>query len=404
MEYKGIGYLRKKLELKRPRVLQRYKYYELKNVARDFGISTPPDLRNFTSCLGWCAKSVDSLADRVVFREFKNDDFNLNDIYNNNNADVLFDSAITGALISACDFIYISKDENGYPRLQVIDGSNATGVVDPITGMLVEGYAVLERNDAHAPTIEAYFTADFTEIITKGQTLTQVIPNPAPYPLLQPIIYKPDAKRPFGHSRISRAQMSLVNSALRTIKRSEISAEFYSFPQKYVSGLSEDAEAMDKWKTTMATMLAFTKDEDNDHPVVGQFNQASMNPHLDQLEMFASLFAGDCGLTLDDLGFSKSNPSSEESIKATHENLRLMARKAQRTFGTGFLNVGYLAACVRDNFPYEREAFYNTKPRWYPIFEPDISAISGIGDALIKIEQAKPGYMTDEKIEDLLGI
>lgn len=44
-QYKGIAYLRKKLEYKRIRVMVRYKYYEMKNVARDLDISTPPDLK-----------------------------------------------------------------------------------------------------------------------------------------------------------------------------------------------------------------------------------------------------------------------------------------------------------------------------------------------------------------------
>ena len=128
--------------------------------------------------------------------------------------------------------------------------------------------------------------------------------------MLVPVIYRPDAVRPFGHSRISRANMSIVNSALRTIKRSEISAEFYSFPQKYVTGLSNDAEAMDKWKATMSSLITFTKDEEGDSPSLGQFTQQSMTPHTDQLRMFAALFAGETGLTLDDLGFATENPSS----------------------------------------------------------------------------------------------
>ena len=48
------------------------------------------------------------------------------------------------ALISSCCFIYISSDEDNYPRLQVIDGYNATEIIDPITGMLKEGRAVIE--------------------------------------------------------------------------------------------------------------------------------------------------------------------------------------------------------------------------------------------------------------------
>ena len=127
---------------------------------------------------------------------------------------------------------------------------------------------------------------------------------------------------------------------MRTLKRSEVSAEFYSFPQKYVLGLSPDAEALDKWRATVSTMLQLDKDEDGDSPTVGQFEQQSMAPYVEQLKMFASLFAGETGLTLDDLGFSTDNPSSVEAIKAQHENLRLIARKAQKTFSVGFLNAG----------------------------------------------------------------
>lgn len=404
-EYKGIPYLRRKLNSKRQRVLTRYKYYEMKNVTRDFGISTPPDLALWQSVLGWCGTAVDALADRIVFREFEDDNFNLNEIFEMNNPDIIFDSAVLSATISSCCFIYISPDEDGYPRLQVIDGSNATGIIDPITGLLEEGYAVLKRNsDTDNPTLEAYFTREETRYIRKGKKDNEVIPHKAGYPLLVPIIFRPDAKRPFGRSRISRSCMSLVGSALRTIKRSEISAEFFSFPQKYVTGLSEDAEPMDKWKATMAAMLSFTKDEDGEHPIIGQFAQQSMTPHLEQLKMFAALFAGETGLTLDDLGFATANPSSSEAIKAAHENLRYTARKAQRSFGSGFLNTGYLAACLRDNYQYERRQLYLTKPTWQPIFEPDAAALSGAGDALLKLQQAFPEYITDKKLYDLTGI
>lgn len=404
-EYKGIPYLRRKLNSKRQRVLTRYKYYEMKNVTRDFGISTPPDLALWQSVLGWCGTAVDALADRIVFREFEDDNFNLNEIFEMNNPDIIFDSAVLSATISSCCFIYISPDEDGYPRLQVIDGSNATGIIDPITGLLEEGYAVLKRNsDTDNPTLEAYFTREETRYIRKGKKDNEVIPHKAGYPLLVPIIFRPDAKRPFGRSRISRSCMSLVGSALRTIKRSEISAEFFSFPQKYVTGLSEDAEPMDKWKATMAAMLSFTKDEDGEHPIIGQFAQQSMTPHLEQLKMFAALFAGETGLTLDDLGFATANPSSSEAIKAAHENLRYTARKAQRSFGSGFLNTGYLAACLRDNYQYERRQLYLTKPTWQPIFEPDAAALSGAGDALLKLQQAFPDYITDKKLYDLTGI
>lgn len=109
-------------------------------------------------------------------------------------------------------------------------------------------------------------------------------------------------------------------------------------------------------------------------------------------------------ITLDDLGFVTDNPSSAEAIKASHETLRLMARKAQRNFGSGFLNAGYLAACLRDGQRYRRQQLYLTKPQWLPIFEPDASTLSLIGDGAIKLNQAAPGYMDEERLHRLTGL
>jgi hypothetical protein len=83
--------------------------------------------------------------------------------------------------------------------------------------------------------------------------------------------------------------------------------------------------------------------------------------------------------------------------------MRLTARAAQRSLGVGFLNAGYLAACVRDNYEYKRRQFYLTKPKWEPIFEPDVSQLSGIGDAMNKMQQSFPDYFTEEKLRDLTG-
>ena len=301
--------------------------------------------------------------------------------------------------------MYISPDNDGQPRLQVIDGAHATGIIDPITYLLREGYAVLERDpDTGRPVQEAYLIPHATYYYNRKTEETRVYEHPVDYPLLVPIIYRPDNKRPFGHSRISRACMDAQNSAARTLKRSEITAEFYSFPQKYVTGLSQEAPKIEAWRAAISTMLAFEKDDTGEAPKLGQFNQQSVEPHISQLKMFASVFAGETGLTLEDLGFTQDNPSSVEAIKASHENLRLTARKAQRTFGVGFLNAGYLAACLRDEHAYKRKIIHMTKPVWEPIFEPDLSAISLIGDGAIKINQAVPGYFNAASLRDLTGI
>ena len=117
--------------------------------------------------------------------------------------------------------------------------------------------------------------------------------------------------------------MSIVGSALRTVKRAEVSAEFFSFPQKYVTGVSEEADIkLDRWAAAMSTLLTITADPDaGEKPTVGQFTQQSMAPHTEQMRMWASLFSGETGLTLDDLGFPSDNPAASEAIKAAHPEL-----------------------------------------------------------------------------------
>lgn len=402
MEYKGIGYLRRKLNGVKPRVEMRYKQYAMQHTDSSFGITIPPNIRQrYRSVLGWCAKGVDSLADRLVFREFDNDQFQVNDIFQQNNPDVFFDSVVLSSLIGSCSFVYLSKVEDKV-RLQVIESSNATGILDPITGLLTEGYAVLQRDDNGNPKLEAYFTAEQTIYISGG--MFTPITNPTGRPLLVPVIHRPDAVRPFGRSRITRAGMYYQSYAKRTLERADVTAEFYSFPQKYVLGTSQDAEPMDKWKATVTSLLEFTKDDDGDVPSIGQFTTASMSPFTEQLRTAAAGFAGEMGLTLDDLGFVSDNPSSVEAIKASHENLRLAGRKAQRSLGSGLLNVAYVAVCLRDEYPFLREQFVKTVPKWEPLFEADATTLTMLGDGAIKINQALPGYITAETIRDLTGI
>ena len=404
MELRGIEYLRKKLNLYQSRVNLRYKYYAMQHYRAPIGITIPAHVRaKYRATLGWTAKGVDCLADRLVFREFTNDDFNVTEIFDRNNPDILFDSAILAALIGSCCFIYISKGEDDEVRLQVIEASNATGVIDPITGLLVEGYAVLARDDYNQPTLEAYFEPNATHFIPKNGRPYSVA-NEVGIPLLIPVIHRPDAVRPFGRSRITRAGMYYQKEAEQTFERANITAEFYSWPQKYIIGLDPDAEQLETYKATVSSLLTISASDSGEKPSIGQFTTASMSPFTEQLRTAAAGFAGEMGLTLDDMGFVSDNPSSVEAIKASHENLRLAGRKAQCSLGAGLLNVAYVAACLRDEFHYARSQFVRTTVKWEPLFEADANTMTMIGDGVVKLNQALPGYINAESIRDLTGI
>lgn len=406
MEYKGIDYLRSLLSSKQTRVGTCYKYYNLKDrMDNSQAITENSKMVQITKKVGWIPKAVDALTNRLQFSSFGNDDELLvNDIFVRNNRDVLFKTMFKGAIISSCDFVYISKNTDGTARLQVIDGYNATGIIDTSTMLLNEGYAVLERDSyTGLPTLEAYFTKGKTQYFKDGEPMGEIVNN-LDYPLLVPIIYNPDATRPFGRSLISDSLMKYVDDAKETLRLMSVSAQFYSFPQKWVTGLDNDVEQFDKWQMVMSAMMAFARDDDGNTPTVGQFVQQSMSPYNEQLKTLASMFSGETGLTLDDLGFTTSNPSSAEAIKATHESLRLMARSAQETFEVGIINVAFLAKSLENDFQFKRSEFANLKVRWKPVFEIDATMLSGIGDGAIKINQAVDGYFDKSTLEDITGI
>ena len=59
---------------------------------------------------------------------------------------------------------------------------------------------------------------------------------------------------------------------------------------------------------------------------------------------------------------------------------------------------------MRDKAAYTRYAFAGLTPRWLPIFEPDAAALAGVGDAILKINQAVPDYLGEKNIRRLTGM
>ena len=399
----SLEQLKGKLSKKSAWIEKRYNYYEQKHLRPDPSpVITQRDTWVYNCKLGWCTKAVDSLANRLSFDGFRNDNFNLWEIFQMNNADVFFDTSVRSALISACSFVYISADEDGYPRLQVIDGKNATGNIDTRTNLLTEGYAILDTDEYGVPTLEAYFTPTETTYFSKGKP-TEVFANPTGYVELVPVIYRPSDKRPFGHSRISKAAMDEMDQARFCLTRAAVTGEFGTIPQKYILGLDPSAE-FDSIKQTYKSFMAIDKDSDGDKPVVGQFQQLSMTPHIESYNLHLKNFAGETGLSADDLGFMTANPSSAEAIRAGHSELELIARKAQDCFGSCFLNVGLVAASLRDEIHYNRRELYNTVPVWKPLFTLDNSAMGSFGDAVIKINQAIPDAIDKTVVKEMTGL
>lgn len=381
----SIDLLRAKLATKQNWIRTKYECYEQKRQPLDPSPVVPAKEKNsYNTTLGWCTQAVDDLANRLIVDSLENDNFGMWDIFQQNNKDILFDSAIKSALISACSFVYVVESEDGV-KLQLIDGRNATGVIDPSTFLLKEGYAILDTDEYGTPILEAYFTPFETVFFSKSTHSEIHIANKTGYPLLVPIIYRPDAdRRPFGQSRISKAMMDIQDKARYTVTCMEVAREFGAFPQKYIVGLSQDAE-FDTLKNAYKTFLAIDKDGDGDKPVVGQFTQISLSSYLAQLQEYRTEFDKAAGLD-------------------AKEHLEIIATGAQRTFGAGLLNVGLVSASLRDGAHYNRSVLHETQVIWKPVYAMDTQSISTFGDGIIKINQAVPNALSAKSIRLLTGL
>lgn len=344
------------LEARMPRNKLRADYYDAKYVLQNLNISIPPRFSTFESVLGWPAKAVDSLSrrcnlDGFVIPDQSVQDLGIQDLWDANNMDIEASMAHDSALIHSCAFICttLGNEADGEPPVLVTvrDATSATGLWDNRKRALKAALSIIDRDTTTASPLQlVMYLPDRVITMTRDAiglpwSIDQRSHNLGRVPV-EPLVYRPRLAKPFGSSRISRPVMSLTDSALRTVVRSEIGAEFYTTPQRWALNFPQEAFADNGWQAIMGRIWTIeppTLDDNLDpsfKPEVGQFPQATMQPHTDQLRQFATLFAGETSIPVSSLGIIQDNPSSAEALYASKEELVIEAEHADRVFGVGW--------------------------------------------------------------------
>lgn len=379
----------------------RMTYYDGKNRLRDLGISIPPQLKSVETVVGWPAKAVDSLAHRIVFDGFvlpgdQEDPYGLSAAFADNQMAMELPQAITSSLIHAVAFISTTHGdvEAGQPEVlvQARSGMYGTGIWDRSARALSSALSVAAVDADSVPTELVMHLPDRVGHIVRGaggRWSAAWRRNPVGRVLVEPLVYRPDLDRPFGRSRISRPVMSITDEAVRTVLRTEVSAEFYTAPQRYALGLEEDAfgDGGPGWKSILGRMFTVGKDEAGDLPVVGEFKQMTMQPHTDMLRSIASRFAGETSLPLGSLGIVQDNPSSAEAIYAAKEDLVIEAQDAGLSFGSRLARVGQNIVMLRDGLTTPPDELRWLEVNWQ---NPATPSVVSAADAVVKQVAAVP--------------
>lgn len=387
---------------KLPRNLLRTVYYDAKQPLKDLGISIPPQLTRIETALGWPAKGVNNLGRRCNFDGFvipgvESDPFGLNDVLLDNNMDVEIPQGITSALIHATSFISTTRGDpqSGEPDvLQTIrPATYATGIWDSRKRGL-SSYLAITGTDEDGNVSDFFMILpnqvySFQKPTASSLWRVFVQRNPLGRVAVSPLVYQPELTRPFGHSRISRTVMSLTDQMIRAMLRAEVSAEFYSSPQRYLLGADEtafqDASGVtaSKWQAVLGRFLAIGvgDDEDASKMQIGQFPQLSMEPHLRHQEKIAQNFASDQNLPVSALGIVQDNPASAEAIYAAKEELVVEAEGANRVFGSGLVRAAFDAVLLRDGLTEVPPELKRLKAKFR---DPSTPSMASASDAITK--------------------
>ena len=392
--YAEFEALASQLSSKHRRNKIRADYYDMHNLFEDLGIAIPPALRDLEVAMGWPAKAVDLLARRIRLAGFvlpggNLEEFGIPELIEDNGLLSLAAQATTSSLIHATSFILTSKDEQGRIGFSVHDATSATGRWGR-RGL--RSALVKLASDEAGQTTNWLFLTDVSaaNIIWEGnQWAVQIHHHELGRVPLEPLVYHPRPGRRFGSSRISRAVMYFTDSAMRTAARSEVGAEFFSAPQRYLLGADEDAfEDADgtkksTWDLVMGRILTYPEatTPDGADIKIGQFPQVSMQPHADQFRMWAALFAGETSLPLSSLGIVQDNPSSAEAIFAAKEDLVIEAEGCTQDFSSAWTRTLATAVQWRDNLAEPPAELKKLTPVWR---DPSTPSRAQAADAVIK--------------------
>ena len=391
--------LLKSLADREDKVQDKYDYYNADNHTRDFGISVPKKMIHHRPGIGWAGRAVNTLADRVVFEGFANDKVGMNDYFDSIKAATVINQAKHDAFIAGCAFIAVADDPLSDKKILVpFTALEATGIVNQTTGLLKVGLAVTKwaketkkinqhaKRQFFAPRDYILFTPEFTAVFKEKQ-VDEIYDNPTGRCLLHPITRRSTADRPLGKSRITNTVRRIIQEVSRMKRREEIAEEFYSTPQRYITGLAEGAEKDEKLDSALGKVWTITKDEEGDSPDVGQLRQMDIDQFETAKKDKARDFCAETSLTLRNLGYETENPSTPESLKALSDDLLLEAQNNQSEIGEQIKQIAItlrLAADGNDTVPDELNAI---QPAWKPIFQVDVGAA---GDAVYKLFQIMP--------------
>lgn len=341
---------------------ERTSYYEGEQGLKNIGIAIPPELEWLRMACSWPAKAVDALADRSVYDGISfhcgEDLSKITPVLLANHFSAKYNRAKRTQGIHGVSFWTVSKSSNERTPVVIHEHSaeSASAIWDDEKDRIKAGLVVVAYDRtpgrSHKPIVANVYTDEFILVLRRAgnnRWTLERLPHSAGRPMMEAMVLSPTVGKPFGSSRISKAVMSITDSAMREALRSEIHAEMFTAPQKYLIGASKkQAEKMTRYEAFFGSIFALENDPDADKlPNFGQLAQASMEPHVSYMRQLAAQFSGATDVPISTLGVIHDNPSSAEAIHAAEQPLVIKAEAMNEDNAAALESVIQMAIAVK---------------------------------------------------------
>jgi len=343
----------------------RRRYFECQQRVQHLGIAIPPQLQSFETVIGWPYKAVKSLASRIKLGGFAVPggdaaDYGIDRIWAENRLGIEAHHAHMSALTYGVSFVAVMAGGEGEPKavIRTLSPTSSTALWDSNRRRASAAVSVVSTEGGY-PTEFILYLEDkvVTGLFDRGRWVVEDAPHSLGRCPVVVLAYDSSPEYPFGRSRISQGVMKITDEAVRTSLRMEVSAEFFSAPQRYMLGADEamfvgpDGQQRTGWDAVIGRLLAVGLDEDGNKPEVGQFAQVSQSPHTEHLRTIAAKFSGETSIPVNALGIIHDNPASDAAMHTAYLDLNSDAESAHEPFGSAWIDAMRMAVEISEGSP-----------------------------------------------------